>query len=174
MAQRAEPYLATLSPAHGLRAVANTLNLSSVLGLVAAGLGRARLRPGPKGLLLAEGYALRFPRAGAFTLGNVVLTSGDFDALTAQQPEVMDHENAHAWQYVWCAGLPFLPLYALAAGWSWLRTGDVASANLFERAAGLSRGGYREAPVTNVGLRRLALRIQTLIEKPSRLAERSL
>ena len=172
MAERAEPR-PELSVPHRLRAVANLVNLSSALGLVAAKAGRARLRPGPKGLWLAEGYALRFPRAGAFTLGNVVLTSGDFDSLTALQPQVMDHENAHAWQYVYCAGLPFLPLYALAAGWSWLRTGDVASANLFERAAGLVRGGYRPAPVTNIGFRRLVRRAQTLIEKPSRLAERS-
>ena len=86
----------------------------------------------------------------------------------------MDHENTHAWQYLWCGGLPFLPLYVVAAGWSWLRTGDPASANPFERNAGLLHGGYQEAPVTNAGFRRLARRVHTLIEKPSRLAERSL
>ena len=37
--------------------------------------------------------------------------------------------------------------YAAAAGWSWLRTGDFASRNCFERAAGLADGGYRERPV---------------------------
>lgn len=173
MADPVHPASDALRPAHRIRAVVNLLNLSSVLGLVAARIGRARVGPGPKGLLLAEGYALKFPRAGAFTVGNVVLTSGNFDALATLQTEVMDHENAHAWQYLLCGGLPFLPLYALAAGWSWLRTGDVASANLFERNAGLIRGGYHEAPVTNVGFQRLAQRAQTLIEKPSRLAERS-
>lgn len=162
-----------LRPIHQVRAVMNLLNLSSALGLVAARVGRARLRFGPKGLLLAEGYALTFPRAGAFTVGNVVLTSTDFRSLAELQPEVMDHENAHAWQYFWCGGLPFLPLYVLAATWSWLRTGDLASANFFERAAGLHRGGYHEAPVTNVGFRRLAERAQTLMLKPNRLAERS-
>jgi len=69
--------------------------------------------------------------------------------------------------------LPFLPLYAIAAGWSWLRTGDLASANFFERKAGLQRGGYQQAPITNIGFRRLARKAQTLMVKPSRLAERS-
>ena len=50
---------------------------------------------------------------------------------------------------------------------------DLASANFFERNAGLVRGGYREAPITNIGFKRLRGRLQTLIEKPSRLAERS-
>ena len=173
MIDRADPARAPLRAAHRVRAVGNVINLSSVLGLIAARAGGARLRPGPKGLLLAEGYTLDFPRAGAFTLGNVVLTGGTFASLTERQPAVLDHENAHAWQYLCCAGLPFLPLYALAAGWSWLRTGDVASANLFERAAGLERGGYREAPVTNLGFRRLARQAQTLMLKPSRFADRS-
>ncbi|GAA0354835.1 hypothetical protein [Micropruina glycogenica] len=163
-----------LTRAQRVRQVGNLMNLSSALGLTAARLGRARLRPGPQGLLLAEGYRLNFPsRAGAFTVGNVILTSTDFESLTAREPHVMDHESAHAWQYFWCGGLPFLPLYALAAGWSWLRTGDLASANFFERNAGLVRGGYREAPITNIGFKRLRGRLQTLIEKPSRLAERS-
>jgi hypothetical protein len=38
-------------------------------------------------------------------------------------------------------------LYLAAAGWSWLRTGDFASRNVFERRAGLADGGYRERPV---------------------------
>ncbi|HSF26445.1 MAG TPA: hypothetical protein VLC50_02900 [Actinomycetes bacterium] len=32
--------------------------------------------------------------------------------------------------------------YLLAAGWSWLRCGDPASYNHFERLAGLADGGY--------------------------------
>jgi hypothetical protein len=35
-----------------------------------------------------------------------------------------------------------LPLYLLAAGWSWLRGGDHGTHNVFERAAGLADGGY--------------------------------
>jgi hypothetical protein len=35
-----------------------------------------------------------------------------------------------------------LPLYFLAAGWSWLRCRDFAWHNAFERLAGLADGGY--------------------------------
>ncbi len=38
-------------------------------------------------------------------------------------------------------------VYGVAAGWSWLRTGDVASGNVFEQRAGLAEGGYRERPL---------------------------
>lgn len=162
-----------LSRRHRVRQAGNLLNLSSLAGLAVAAAGRARLSAGPHGLVLAEGYRIGFPNAGAFTVGNVVITATDFRSLAERTPAVMEHEDAHAWQYFWCAGLPFLPLYALAAGWSWLRTGDPASANPFERHAGLLIGGYREAPITNAGLKRLARSAQTLMRKPSRLAERS-
>ena len=75
--------------------------------------------------------------------------------LERRQPGTLDHESAHAWQYFACLGLPFLPLYALASGWSWLRTADAASRNPFERGAGLARGGYRERPATNAGFTRI-------------------
>lgn len=156
-----------------LRRAGNLLNGSTALGLLAVRLGGARRRPGPRGLILAEGYRLGFPRAGAFTVGNVVLTASDFEVLRRRNPELLDHEDAHAWQWFYCAGLPFLPLYGLACAWSWLRRGDVWSGNFFERGAGLVRGDYVEAPVSNAGFRRLGRRVQTLIEKPSRLAERS-
>lgn len=162
-----------LSRAQRVRRVGNLVNLSTPLGLLIAAAGGARRRPGPYGLTLAEGYAIRFPSAGAFTVGNVVISPVTFTDLTRRHPEVMEHEDAHAWQYLCCGGLPFLPLYALAVGWSWLRTGDPASANPFERGAGLARGGYREAPVSNAGFRALARAAQTLTLKPRRLAERS-
>lgn len=37
--------------------------------------------------------------------------------------------------------------YAVAAGWSWLVSGDVAAFNPFERRAGLREGGYVPKPV---------------------------
>lgn len=162
-----------LSRAGRVRRIGNLVNLSTPLGLLIAAIGTAPRRPGPNGLTLAEGYAIPFPPAGAFTVGTVVISPLTFDELIARNPAVMEHEDVHAWQYFWCGGLPFLPLYALAAGWSWLRTGDVASGNVFERQAGLARGGYREAPVTNAGFRALARLAQTLMVKPSRFAERS-
>jgi hypothetical protein len=66
--------------------------------------------------------------------------------LTAR-PRLLEHERRHAEQYARLAGLPFLPLYALAALGSWLLTGDRASANPFERAAGLHEGGYAVRPL---------------------------
>ena len=61
-----------LTSAQRIRAVANAVNLSTPLGLAVSAIGRARVRRGPRGLILAEHYVLPFPKAGAFTLGNVV------------------------------------------------------------------------------------------------------
>lgn len=123
------------------RAVVNTLNLTTPLGLLLARAGRAAVRRGPDGLWLAEGYRLGFPVAGAFTVGNVVLTASDIETLQARTPGMLGHESRHAAQYErW--GLAFLPLYALAASWSWLRYRDPAVGNAFEREAGLVTGFY--------------------------------
>ena len=147
----------TVSTAHRVRAVGNALNLSTVLGLGLGWVGRAQLRRGPDALVLAEGYRLPLPKASAFTVGNVVLVPGSTAAaVEARHPGTLAHEAAHTWQYFGLLGLPFLPLYAVAAGWSWLRTGDPASANWFERSAGLVRGGYVEHPVDNAGFLRVA------------------
>ncbi len=146
----------SLSAAHRVRAIGNALNLSTVLGLGLGLAGGARLRRGPDALVLAEGYRLPLPKASAFTVGNVVLVpGGTAEEIELRQPGTIAHEAAHTWQYFGLLGLPFLPLYAVASGWSWLRTGDPASANWFERSAGLVRGGYKEHPVDNAGLRRI-------------------
>lgn len=137
--------------AHWLRAVGNTVNLSTPAGLLVATLGRARIRRGPRGLLLADGYRPRFPVAGAFTVGNVIVTSRSWDELDARFPELLAHEEAHTWQYLACLGLPYLPIYTACMAWSVLRTGDRASANAFERRAGLVIGGYREQPARPLG-----------------------
>lgn len=125
---------------------ANLLNLSTPLGLLVARVGRASTRPGPYGLVLAEGYRFRFPVASAFTVGDVIITAHSFEALLRRTPDLLRHEETHARQYARCLGLPYLPLYTLAMGWSVLRTGDRASANVFERGAGLVAGGYVERP----------------------------
>jgi hypothetical protein len=122
--------------------VVNFLNLTSLAGLAVAGVGRARISRGPRGLFFASGYKLGFPIAGAFTIGNVVLTRHELGYLDNQQ--LVRHEERHSWQWLCVIGVPFLPLYGLCAGWSWLRTGDFASRNLFERMAGLVDGGYTE------------------------------
>lgn len=98
--------------------------------------------------MAGRGYRLGFPVASAFTVGNVVITAHRFDDLLTANPRLLLHEQRHSWQYVACGGLPMLPLYALAMGWSWLRTRDRWSANVFERRAGLADGGYR-SPATD-------------------------
>lgn len=122
--------------------IANVINLSTPLGLVIARLGRAELRPGPDGSILAEHYRLSFPVAAAFTVGHVLITAHAWDDLLRVNPQLLRHEQRHSWQYVACAGLPFLPLYSLAMAWSWLRSRDLFSRNVFERHAGLADGGY--------------------------------
>lgn len=129
-----------------LRAVANWMNLSTPLGLVAARLGRASVRRGPHRLWIAEGYSLPFPAAGAFTVGSVVLICrGNLDDLESRFPDILEHERAHSRQWAATLGLPFLPLYAAGALWSNLRTGTPHGANPFEVNANLAKGGYREA-----------------------------
>jgi hypothetical protein len=126
-----------------LRAVANVLNGSTLVGRAIAVAGRARLTRGPRGLWYAEGYALRFPVAGAFTVGNVILTPRTIAELGER---VITHEERHTWQYMVC-GTMFIPLYVSAMGWSWIRTGDRAARNVFERSAGLADGGYTDVRI---------------------------
>ena len=146
--------------------MANLLNLSTPLGLAVAWAGRARRRPGPYGLVLAEGYRFTFPVAGAFTVGDVVVTAHTFDALVATHPQLLVHEERHSGQYALFLGLPYLALYALAMGWSVLRTGDRASANAFERHAGLLAGGYVERHA-----RPFIVSLRTAAGRPTRAAE---
>lgn len=131
----------------GVRRAGNWLNLSTPLGLAVAMVGGARLRRGPRGLWLAEGYRAGVPDAAMFTIGNVVTTHHP-DALAhlAARPGLLEHEDSHAWQWTLCVGLFFLPLYWGACAWSVLRHGDPASGNVFERQAGLVDGRYTEHP----------------------------
>lgn len=128
-----------------VRSVGNWLNLSTPFGLAVAVAGRAHIQRGPRGLWYATGYRYRYPAAGAFTTGNVIVTAQpSFAVLEQQFPDILTHEEAHTWQFTYMGGLVYLPVYALAMGYSWLRTGDRASANFFERQADLAWGGYRE------------------------------
>lgn len=134
-------------PGDRVRSVLNWINLSTPLGLALAGLGGARVRRGPRRCYLADRYRWRFPAAGAFTVGDVVISRHDLDRLMERRPQLLDHELAHSAQWALCGGLPFLPLYVASMGWSWLRTGDRAARSVFERHAGLVSGGYRDVPV---------------------------
>jgi hypothetical protein len=126
-----------------LRRIGNLLNLSTPLGVLLAKAGGARLRPGPHGLLIAEGFRFLPPLAGAMTVGCVVLTRRPAAELVAALPRVLEHESRHASQWLRWGGLPFLPAYLLGGAWSLLTTRDRSVGNPFERAAGLADGGYR-------------------------------
>lgn len=133
-----------------VRRVANWVNLSTPLGLLLAGAAGARLRETPDGHHLATGYRWRFPVAGAFTVGDVVLTRARRIGPEPTSPlpaPTWEHELRHSERYAWCAGLPFLPAYAGACAWSYVTRGDLWSGNLFEARAGLTAGGYVRAPL---------------------------
>ena len=122
----------------------NLVNGSTLSGLAVARLGSAWLAPCPDGLLAGTGYQLPVPAAPAFTLGNVIITrrpSLDVDSA------LFRHEARHATQYAYCGGLLMLPLYFACAGASWLLSGDFGAWNPFERAAGLTDGGYTPRPL---------------------------
>ncbi|WP_238175505.1 MULTISPECIES: hypothetical protein [Kribbella] len=127
----------------------NFVNLSTVAGAVVGVLGRASFSRGPRGLFFANGYKLGFPVAGAFTIGNVVLSK--HERVYFDNPALLRHEERHSWQYFWLIGLPMLPLYVVGVVVSFLLTGDPASRNPFERLADLKEGGYVERPVQPIG-----------------------
>jgi hypothetical protein len=139
----------------GLRArqVANAVNLSTPAGLLLARWGHSSLRTGPDGLILAHDWCRRWPRAAAFTVGNVIITRHPEEWLLSR-PALLRHEARHADQWACWLGLPFLAGYAVASAWSLARTGSPALGNPFERRAGLADGGYRPAgkPITPLKL----------------------
>jgi hypothetical protein len=136
------------------RLTINALNGSTLTGAVVALLGRARLARARDGLMIATGYRLPVPPAPAFCVGNVIVTR-----LEAIPPgsALLRHEARHATQFAWCGGVLMIPLYLLAAGWSWAVTGDFGSRNVFERRAGLADGGYTDKP-PRPAIRRLTVR----------------
>jgi hypothetical protein len=117
--------------------------------------GRARLARGADGLLIGENYRLPVPPAPAFCVGNVIVSRLSRDQLLGARP-LFAHEARHATQFAWCAGLPMVPLYFLAAAVSWALTGDFGCRNVFERRAGLAAGGYTERPLRPVLARLLS------------------
>ena len=139
-----------MSRSDRLRHAANWLNLTTPVGLLVAGIGGARVRRGDHGLYVAEGYRFRFPDAGAFTIGDVVVTASTIERLEARTPGVLGHERQHARQYS-VAGVWFLPAYLLGSAWSLARTGNPAWHNPLERHAGLLTGGYADEAGTPVG-----------------------
>lgn len=140
---------------HRVRSLTNWVNLSTPAGLLLAGLGAGLPRRSRNGMWLVHGYRLSVPPAPAFTLGSVVflragLTGAGHDPVGSVPRRLLDHEERHVTQYALCGGVVMPLVYVAAAGWSWLRTGDFASRNPFERHAGLADGGYAERPARPV------------------------
>lgn len=124
-----------------LRTFANWVNGSTPLGLAVARFGSCTVQPATRGLYVASGYTYGFPTGAAFTIGSVVITRHSSHWLQ-QRPRLLVHEERHASQFALCGGLPLIPCYVLAMAYSRWRTGDRATANVFERRAGLADGGY--------------------------------
>jgi hypothetical protein len=138
--------------------VANWVNLSTPSGLLLALMGAGPPRRARNGIWLVHDYRLPVPPAPAFTLGSVVLLRASLpgvgrDPVGSVSRRLLDHEERHVTQYAWCGGLLMPVAYVTAAGWSWVRTGDFASRNVFERRAGLADGGYRELPSRPLSVR---------------------
>jgi hypothetical protein len=143
---------ARVRPRDFLRHVVNLINLSTAVGLLVAAIGRARVSAGPRRTILATD--LRLPlKAGALTIGDVVMTRKSRDRMVERRA-LLRHELRHTVQYAWCLGVVMLVLYAIAAGVSYVLTGDPASQNVFERLAGLEDGSYRRRPIRPVFTRR--------------------
>jgi hypothetical protein len=141
--------------AYRVRQAVNLLNGSTLAGLLVAAVGRARPVRAADGLIVAVGYRLPVPPAPAFCLGNVIVTR--LDAAGARGAGILlGHEARHATQFACCGGVVMLPLYFLAAGVSWLLTGDFGARNIFERRAGLAEGGYADRPLRALFARRPA------------------
>ena len=130
---------------HRTRAVVTAINGTTGAGILVALAGRARLRRGRDGVIIAEGYRLRVPPATCFTVGSVIMTRRTADwLLAAKRTELFGHERHHAGQYAWL-GPFFWPAYWVACGWSYAATGSWGARNFFERRAGLAAGGYPTA-----------------------------
>ena len=127
---------------HLVRAVVTAANGTTGAGLLLALATRCRVRRGRHGVLIAEGYRLRVPPAGCFTVGSVILTRRSADWLLAEErAELFGHESRHAGQYALLGPL-FWPAYWMACGYSYATTGSWGARNVFERRAGLRAGGY--------------------------------
>lgn len=125
-----------------IRQLINALNLSTLLGMAIVKIRGGTLSSGPDGLVIARNVTRRFGFAGGVTIGNVIIVPEHIPLSN----DLLDHEAAHSTQWAACIVL-FLPLYWLSCLWSWLRTGDYYSRNIFERRADLGKGGYVEQPL---------------------------
>ena len=137
-----------MTPGQRRRGLANVLNATTPLGLLLPASARDARPPRTPGTADCH----RVPVAAALRerlRGRQVVIFRAGPAEAWPNPVLLGHEERHCTQYAWCLGLPFLPLYFLAAGGSSGRTGNPGSRNFFERQAGLQAGGYPEPKAAN-------------------------
>ena len=128
------------------RTVLTAANGTTGAGLLIAVAAGARIRRGPGGVLIAEGYRAPVPRQTCFTVGSVILTRRTAEWLLHEQHAgLVAHETRHAAQYA-VLGPLFWPAYWLACAWSYATSGTYGLRNAFEKHAGLAEGGYRPQP----------------------------
>jgi hypothetical protein len=129
------------------RAALTAVNGTTLAGLLIAVATGAKIRRGPGGVLIAEGYRGPVPKQTCFTVGSVILTRRSADWLLHEQHvELLAHETRHVLQYA-VLGPLFWPAYWIACGYSYVTTGSYGARNVFERHAGLAAGGYRQQPL---------------------------
>ena len=141
-----------------VRTMLTAANGTTGAGLLLAVVTGARVRRGPGGVVIAEGYRLPVPRQTCFTVGSVILTRRTAEWLLHEQHTgLLAHETRHAAQYA-VLGPLFWPAYWAACGYSYAMTGSYAVRNAFERHAGLSGGGYQDRPLRPWAMRLAARR----------------
>ena len=129
---------------HLTRTALTAANGTTLAGLLVATVTGARIRRGRDGVLIAENYRLKVPKATCFTVGSVIITKRTAEWLLAEErARLFAHESRHAGQYAFF-GPFFWPAYWLACGWSITLTTSYGVRNWFERNAGLADGHYPE------------------------------
>ena len=129
------------------RTLLTAVNGTTLVGLGIAVLTGTKMRRGPGGILIAEGYRRRVPPATCFTVGSVIITRRTAEwLLDESRAGLLAHESRHAGQYA-VLGPFFWPAYWASCGYSWATTGSYGARNAFEKHAGLASGGYREQPL---------------------------
>ena len=135
-----------------VRFAGNFVNLSTPVGLAVARIGSATIRRGPARPVPGRGLPLQIPYRGRIHDRQCDHHERHVGCDVADKyPHLIQHEEGHTWQYLYCLGLPYYIPYVVFMGWSVLRTGDRAARNFFERQAGLAIGGYVDYPVRPIG-----------------------
>ena len=93
------------------RTLLTAVNGTTLVGLGVAVLTGSKVRRGPGGILVAEGYCRKAPPATCFTVGSVIITRRTAEwLLDESRAGLLAHESRHAGQYA-VLGPLFWPAY---------------------------------------------------------------